>query len=400
MRFVAAALMALCLWNTANSQTLTEVCRSGTIALQPDTLYAGGVDWDAIFADYFAKKYGNAIGTYRSLVVADDGSAFVGNYSSYSVYKFNPDGEFLMEFGESGSKPGQFSSRPTLQGVLDDELVFTTGGNGRITFFDLQGKFRELVQVDYMPLSCVGLREGKYAVAGHVPHGGGDVRYIVAIRDLATGNERIVSSFLLKEEDRRTVTLETENGQMIIGNPHSRVDVFIERTTEGNLVLGYSNSPEISVFSPEGKRLISFTLDIVPIEITDEVRDDYYDGLEEVLAERGSSKEALDLIDQSEFFPDHMPYYYYMLTDSENNLLVFPYTDDDALYRFQVYSLQAEGAYVCEADIELEALALTLNNRFRNMRFHNSKLYGILALKEDSGIPLRLVKMSLSSEPY
>lgn len=397
MRIVLAALITLCIWSTASLQTLRDVYSSGTVILSPDAQYGSNADWDELFADYFKKRQGNAVGARRSLVVADDGSAFVGNYAGYSVYKFAPDGAFLIEFGEKGSEPGRFRSKPNLQGIVDDKLIIVSEYNGRISFFDLNGEFRKSVQLDYMPLSCVGLRDGKYAVAGHVPYGGGDVKYIVAIRDAETDDEQIVSSVTLKQKDRVAVQFDTDEGCIIVQNPLSGVDVFVGRTTEGNLVVGYSNSPEISVYSPEGERLIGFELDIDPIAITDEVKSEYYEGIRESVPKKELQEEALSVISQPGFFPDHMPYYYYMLVDSENNLLVFIYSADDATYRFRVYSLRAGGTFICETEAISEDFELTLDNRFHEVRFHDDWLYGILVLKQISGIPLRLTRMSLSS---
>ena len=43
---------------------------------------------------------------------------------------------------------------------------------------------QKLVQLDYMPLHCEPLGNGRIAVVGHVPYGDGDVRQIVAIKGL------------------------------------------------------------------------------------------------------------------------------------------------------------------------------------------------------------------------
>ncbi len=47
-------------------------------------------------------------------------------------------------------------------------------------------------------------------------------------------------------------------------------DLFINRTIDGNLLVGISNIPDIQIYSPEGKLLHSFRLQIKPIPVNDE----------------------------------------------------------------------------------------------------------------------------------
>lgn len=390
----AAALMLLSV--SANSQSLLDIYKKGEINLTPDYGFAQSTDWEKLFSDYSETKYGNPIGTYKDLVMSDDGLIFVSNYSGYSIYKFDSDGDFVMQFGSEGNATGEFRNRPSLHGVLDNKYVFTSEHNGRLNFFDLDGKFIKLVELDYMPLECIALGNGKIAVVGHVPYGGGDVRYIVAVKDINTADENIVSSFIIKDNERRNITFKMNDGLMSIGNPFSKTDIFIRRSLNGNLIVGYSNREEIEVYDPDGSLLKSFKHNIVPITISEEDKQEFRQSVKKSLEKANIPEDISAKTDAPDFFPDHMPYFYNMLVDSDGNLLVFGYNETDIRHKFRVYSYLPDGKFICETVLNADNFDIKLNKKFNQLCFHERYLYGIAPKADETGIPLKLVKFKLT----
>ena len=78
------------------------------------------------------------------IFVAGDGSIFVADgHVNNRILKFSPDGEYLMEWGQAGSGPGEFSTPHALSMDSRGRLVVADRGNNRLQLFDQQGNFLE-----------------------------------------------------------------------------------------------------------------------------------------------------------------------------------------------------------------------------------------------------------------
>ena len=396
MKSITIIVLIIALGGVAAAQNLTDLYGSGTVTLIPDPEYGSGNNWEELFGDYDKKAYNNPVGTYRSLAVVGDGSVFVSNYSSYSLYKFDSRGRFVREWGSEGWGDGQFVNRPILGGVLDDQYVVTREHNGRVNLFDLDGNFVRRLQLDYMPLKVVALRDSRIAVLGHTSWGSKGQRRFVAIINVETLDEEIVFS-RFGSGFEGCIVVQKDSMTMSIANPTAKVTEFIAATTDGNLVVGQSDSSEVRVFSPYGDLLHTVDLTITPLPVTEEIRSEYIAGVEKSV-EKGLPEEALDQVRQADFFPEKLPYYYNLLVDSDNNILIFVYTEVDSERRFQVYTFEPTGRLVAETEIVSNEYELSFVPRFNRLVFHGDDIYGILPLKETAGTPLRLLKMKLAGK--
>ena len=76
--------------------------------------------------------------------VAEDGSIFVADgHVNNRIVKFSPEGEYLMEWGKTGSAPGEFAMPHALSMDSQGRLFVADRGNLRIQIFDQQGQFLE-----------------------------------------------------------------------------------------------------------------------------------------------------------------------------------------------------------------------------------------------------------------
>ena len=255
MKKIIFLLVLLCIISGLNAQSLLDVYKKGQINLIPDYEYAKNTDWNKLFNDKNETKYGNPIGKMKSLAVSNSGELFISNYSKYNIYKFDANGNYIKEFGKEGGKQGEFAYRPTLNGILDNKYVFASDHQGRIQFFDLDGNFVKMVKIDYMPLQIIPLKDNKIAIWGHIPYDG-DVRYIVSIKDINTNKEIIVDSYFNSLIKLKPIIVKDKDGYLFGFSPTGLQDkTIIERTTDGNLIIGHNVEPEISIYNPYGEKI-------------------------------------------------------------------------------------------------------------------------------------------------
>ena len=81
------------------------------------------------------------------VVVAPNGSVFVGQRASTEVVVYKPDGSFDRAIGRKGSGPGEFQSISTL-GIVGDSLWVADANLQRLTFFSLTGRYLVSHRID------------------------------------------------------------------------------------------------------------------------------------------------------------------------------------------------------------------------------------------------------------
>jgi DNA-binding beta-propeller fold protein YncE len=379
----------------ATAQNLADAYKNGTVTLQEDPLYGAGNNWNQVFNIPVVQDKDEAVKPRKSLVVADDGTAFVCNYDSYTIQKFDPSGKFVKTFGQEGSGNGQFRNRPTLHGVLDNRYVFTGEHNGRLTFFDLNGQFVKILKLDYMPLQCIPLRDDKIAIVGSVAWSGARMRHIVSIKDVATGEENIVCSKVTESIGYGVLTVKTDKGYCSLGGGGKSVGWVIARTAEGNLVASYTDDPTIEVFSPEGNRLSQFTMTIDRIMYPESERNQYGVKIRDLCSKMGASEQDVQKAIDSVKYPDFLPYTYNILVDNDGNLLAFTYTDTQVGHRFQAYRLSPAGQVIGKVDLLSDRYELNLNPSAGTIQFANGYLYAVVIPKDAVDGPAQLIRGKL-----
>jgi hypothetical protein len=94
-----------------------------------------------------------------------------------------------------------------------------------------------------------------------------------------------------------------------------------------------------------------------------------------------------------------MPYYYNILVDSDGNILVFRFVDEDVDHKFSVYSYNSNGNRIADTNLELEGYKLGLHYRFEEIAFFNGKIIGLLNSSENLNEPMRLLKFDIKANP-
>jgi hypothetical protein len=392
---------------------LIDVYKKGPIKLIPDPEFGKNTDWGGLFFDFRSvSAMGKPIGVLKDITVADDGSIFISNYSQYNIFKFDKNGNFVKKFGNMGNKPGEFFWRPSSISILDNRYLTVRIYHGKIHLFDLDGNFVKHMQMDYPILECVALKDNKVGISGSVPYRGKQSKKLIAIKDVNTEKEDILTYYM---EDyfkgREPIEMKTKDGNIgVISTPtFSYVHSFARRSLDGSLIVGYSDKDKITVYSPEGAKMHSFVLNIEPLEITEKIKQEYRESsrkslertkewiqkmIEREQIEDYSEKIIRELSERPIKFPEHMPYYYNLIVDSDGNILIFLYTETNDIYKFQVYS--SNGTYICESAIDPGEYKLKVYRNLIPIVFFNGDLFAVVSEKDNPSVPPRLIKVNLS----
>ena len=397
-------------------QAFSQFYSNETVNLKEVPEYAAMNDWNNLFSDYHTESGGRGLGKLKQIVVAPDGSIFMSHKTTYAIWKFDQNGELVKKFGKKGNGKGEFVMRATVGGITGGKYLYTTDVQGRMLFFDLNGNYVKSLKLDYMPLRTIPLSQMKIAIFGHVPMGKGKVKNIVSILDSESGKEKIIWEGFY---DPSFTEIKLANGKsMLVKLNISFPDVSrygIAATSNGNLLVASNEGHNLSEYSSDGNLIRSFPLDIKPVKITDadidrmyETQLNTFDLFQERLSEeRTLTQEELDQV-KAEYKKrleakreelkggDLLPLYSTIITDPEDNILVFEYTEEKDTNQFSAFKFNGNGSLIGVSKFVSNEFDLTFTPS--NFIFNDSYVYAVASKKESQGVPLRLVKFILSYE--
>ncbi len=371
---------------------LLEMYRKGKIILAPDPTFAAGVDWDSLFYD-----------VYKELELAPGGELFVANCRQDNVFIFSKSGHFVKQFGQRGEGPGDLYSIGNL-GILDEKhlLVSEAPQRKRLSLFGLDGQFRKVVKTKYPVYHAVALKNNKIAYLTYSWETSGNnggkrkQKNRIILKDLDSNRERILQSVSLVE--KRVIKDSSRSGiylKNFVGN------VFIRRSKEGNLLVGVSNSPELVIYSPEGKRLKSIRLTLPRRKVQDAYIQRYKKmQIQSMEADPfySRNKRLINFVKGYPFekvFDEYLPFYHEILVDSLGNFLVFkwPKKFEDYNEVFQVYT--GEGTFVCETEIDEGKFDLFVDCRFKTVIFSEQGIFSLVQVRNSEDESPRLIRVNV-----
>lgn len=435
MKAITNVLIALLLAGNINAQKLLDIYKNGPVKLIPDTEFGKTNNWNKVFKTYNDTIYKKHVGKRKSLIILPDGSFIVNHAYRNFFTKFNPDGKFEKEFNVVNSK-GETMKTPDIFGVLNKNILYTGLTNmGEMTCFDLEGNYLKTLTLDYMTRQIIPLPNKKLAVVGWVIWSD-RFRDFVSIVDYETNEEKIIWDHFTKRtkdifKDRMfiyTYKFKKEGITSLSTMPHT-----------GNL--GLRPAPKISLLKdklliaiPPNGEILEYKLNgsfiskkkvnwehgsITPaeqIEIQEKAIEKYkkqvksmenqtdksvklneYWGIHKIEyleANKAMIKEMEeDLTKISEQIP--IPYFSTVIKDSDGNLLFFEYPKEEGANKFNVFTYNAEGKFVCQSSFICDEYNLVINPK--KLVFFNGYLYGLQELKDVEGVPMRLVKFKLEN---
>jgi len=359
---------------------LIDKYKMGEVTIVPDPAF--GKDKGLELLNFSVRKY---------FAFAPDGRIFASDSYEHKIYILDKKGNLIKSFGQSGQGPGDFT-RPQDLSILDGKYIVVGeyALNRRISLFDLNGNFMKLFVTKYYIFDSISLKNNKIAILTQksMPseNKGTDItNYRVIIKDIMTEKDINVASFA-QDAKRTNISLGPFLGK-----------VFISKINDDKLLIGFSDTPEISIYSLDGQKLNSFEVSLERKRITDDMKKAYFRMLEEMARKRAQLKPWIQKMQKEDVFPDHIPYYNRIVVDSEDNILVYknmwtekvkikkdPFELDEV--KFQIYS--KEGQHICNARMNFGNL-----KPFYPTYFFENYVYAQIKKKEDKNYNFMKLKL-------
>lgn len=355
--------------------------------------YLPDADWEKIFYDKSHSNSADQMGLNKQVAFAKDGSIFVSDGLKYTITKLSPTGKILKTFGRKGWNPGEFVNNQDLGGILDDRYLIVFDNQGRINFFDLEGKFVKLIKIDFGPTNIYPVKDGKMIIQGHVPYGT-KAKKLLALLDYETEQySQIYYTFKDYNDPSFGIKIPYKGIYYAFGSPF-REEQFVRTTSEGKIILCSNDVEDVKVFSTTGDQYkqTDFDLQMNAIPVTEKVKDEFYQNLKNKLEKQGMDASFAEKVKEPGFFPDHVPFYYNVVVDDANNCLFFIYSDDNKDHQFKAYT--TTGEYLGESEFKIEGYDPV--NIPGSFTFRDGFVY-VLALKKDAGNSLRILKCRVES---
>jgi len=370
-------------------ESLIDIYKRGTIQIVPDRAFSEGFDWQSLFIE-----------NNDSIAVGQNGDVFLTNRRNHCIYRFSPDGSLLNSFGRHGQGPGDLIA-PSIKSILDNQYLTVDeyAESRSISLFDFSGKIKAKLRTQANCFSAVGLMNGVVAYYSTAIEGKetvGNIQNNVKLHfiDTIAGKETNIAFGRLNSAYIRFL-----GSGVLTPSPSYLGDVILNRMSDGNLLAGRSDSPELHVFSPEGRLIKTFELNIDPIPVSkqfiEKKKELTINNLQNQLRDKELLKQARRVIAESDFsvcFAEYLPYYKTIVVDSEGNILVFKWLNDEdnSKETFQVYS--SAGKYLCEAVLDKGDYEIEMSAYCQTLQFTSSALYAIVSEADDEA-PVQLMKI-------
>lgn len=371
------------------------IYKTHEIKIKPDPEFGEKTKWDELLYKGI-----------NGITFAPDGRFFVSARGQNQLFLFDHNGNLIKSIGQEGQGPGDFNG-PCELGILDKKYLVVGEYPliNRISILDLNGKFIRLVRTRYPVFEVTPVSQDKLAIRTQSSIGRksdeefNQIRVI--IKDIFTGKEKKVYS-----EDSSFIFLKANN--IYFGVSDLQKKVFIKRDGKGNLIIGANYRDTIEIYSPVGEKILSFRLQLKPIEVTGDVIKEHRRVFLQMSRKRKwYTEKELDALkkvsDYSRFFLEILPLYKGILVDSEGNILVFHYDygGDAKVQRFQVYS--PVGKYLGESAINFGDYAPASpcdESLFSKITFFENRLYGFFEIPstDEDNEDTKLLKITLTQE--
>lgn len=364
----------------------SDIYQKGEIQLIPDDAFAQNCDWSKLFIANLPNPPEPNMETREYLALASDSTIYLvesNNYTAGTVYKFATDGTQLSKKTDTSGKVNtSVWARHLGLPAVNDRNELWISEYARLNRCDAQGNVLATIEIDHPITDLLFLKGGKLVLSGYVITGRGGVRHSVSLFDVQTEMESVIVSFNSKEF---SVALNLEGGKGIIGmgQPSSSVGrPFLASTPDGRLVVGYSDSPEVILFSPAGHKIGSFTLPIRRPMLNPEQKTQAVQriskGIDSLAASgKVSSAEIARAREKLKSYPTELPYYSSLLADQRGNILVFP-TDPGNSGNMEFMAFSQSGKMLGSNHFTLpQGVYLRANGR-KQMVFHDGWLYALI----------------------
>lgn len=326
----------------------------------------------SIGAEYGDEEYlfGNRV--YFNVDV--DGNVYVNDWDKKCIRKFDADGNYLLTIGGPGQGPGEFQNVWHPRFDKNNNLyVSDIVGNRRITLFDRDGTFLELIRVP-IRLSDILINSQGFYIGYHSTMNDGSATTVLGLFD--------PEFQLLKEFHKTTREFTSPSGRDseslaqfladLIGDEAFQPTTTFVLAKDGSIYFGFPENYEINLFSPEGRLEKIIRRDYEPIKIGKNHIQDFIRYQEDeffrfVPYPEEIKEKAFELIE----YPKHKPSYdTFVLMDNGWIAVVVDYIADEYTL---IDLFDQQGKYIAQFESKIPVA---------NLLFKNGKAYA-LAIEND-----------------
>lgn len=382
-RFVLLLLVFLVLVQGILYPQLDKLYKNGVIKMVADASFGAQTDWESLFYD-----------TYKSMAIAPDGCIFISNDRQNSIYKLSASGKLLKQWGQSGAGPSDLTNPGDLS-ILDGKylVVGEYATLRRISLFNLDGKYEKILRTNHSCFAPLSLKDNRIAYYSVVTPDKGKEEITVWVKDVLNGKETPVTVAVIPTINQ----IRNQYGYTLSIKNHC-ANLALARTQDGNLLIGISNQPVLNIYTPQGKWIHSFGLNITPLPITSRYIKEYKQMTIKDLSERKGAGVFLEMVKKASFeklFPSHLPYYRTISVDSQGNILVFKWlnTVKDCPIQFQVYS--PTGKFLHEVLLDPGPWNVEVEENWEKLIFNNKGIFAFVQLKDDDESAPKIIKINV-----
>lgn len=237
----------------------------------------------------------STFGTIASVAEDKDGNIYVLDSSQFVVFKFSPDGRFLLRFGAKGQGPGDFRSPSQVILTARGELAVLEDIS-YVSFFTPEGKFLSRTDVN----GCLGPRylgPDRYLGWTWEPAGCREV--------LVDARNKLIRTFDVQPRDSFSVAIPDESGRAVMFNYSStdHVPALLMESGPDIGLVGIGSRYELTLLNGAGKVTGTVRREVGPGRMSSRERAYLEQKIRALAKERNwPSRAASGLIDK---VPDH-----------------------------------------------------------------------------------------------
>ncbi len=360
---------------------LIDVYKTGRITLYPDEDFRSDDEW-----------FESSLEDYTNIVTDNEENIYILDRNQYLILKFNQNGQLIQRYDLDIPKSTSVYHHIHKLDILDNKYLLIRG-YAFILVLDLDGQIIKRIEFDYPIYDLTALKDNKVGIKGYVQLSNMRTKWHIAIVDIESESEIPVTQFIEdRSKDKESISFQTDNGWLGFSNPRRAPAITINRMTSGNLIVGNSETPDIYIYSIDGKLMNQIKLDYSQQKTNDEETRNFIVSITEQMKRLNAPDSVLRTIESPDFVYEYMPYYYGIKVDSDDNILVFKYTEEEN-HTFRVYQVYSkEGKFICETELNNDQFETP---NLRLIYFFNDNLYALIKpIHEDS---IQLIRVDIMS---
>ncbi len=343
--------------------SLADFYRSGTIRLVPEFEVTDTDLPDEVYFVGFEQSWSTSVDA--------DGNIYFADFDADHIKVFGSDGIFQRTIGRSGSGPADFTT-PYFTTISNNRLVVWDMGNTRFCILTLDGELLHTRPLDRgaegWPNRLQALPDGRIILHSHKSHPDNPREMELEMLRLYSPEMEYIRTI---HERAAQVSKWLPEGNRGIPRPFAP-SLQWALLPDGRIALGFGEEYRIEIHDVDDGLISSFSYDRPRVRVTESDREQWLAGI--VWSQGGVVQEgAPPYIVRHTEWPRFMPAFDLIIADSEGNLLVHAFREEEQeeRFRYRYYDAFAtDGTLLGEVTLEGEGRFPILGAPVRDGCFH------------------------------